>query len=142
MRFAFKTLAIFGLTIAILLALSLIRGTVQDRQRYRAEAVDEIARSTAGAQSLEGPVLFVPFTDRVITTQVDANGAQRRVEQVKTGTWVFFPQSLEVQGSVRSLPRMRGLHEVRVFELDSTQRATFRVPDSARRGPGDAAHHR
>jgi hypothetical protein len=41
MRFAFKTLAIFGLTIAILLALSLIRGTVQDRQRYRAEAVEE-----------------------------------------------------------------------------------------------------
>ncbi len=127
MRFAFKTLAIFGLTIAILLALSLIRGTVQDRQRYRAEAVEEVARSTAGAQSLEGPVLFVPFSDRVITTQIDANGAQRRVEQVKTGTWVFFPQSLEVQGTVRSLPRMRGLHEVRVFELDTTQRATFRV---------------
>jgi len=127
MRFAFKALAVFGLTIALLLALSLIRGTVHDRQRYRAEAVEEVARSTAGAQSLEGPVLFVPFSDRLVTTQVDANGAQRRVEQVKTGTWVFFPQSLEVQGTVRSLPRMRGLHEVRVFELDTTQRAAFRV---------------
>jgi len=127
MRFAFKTLAVFGLTIALLLALSLIRGTVQDRQRYRAEAVEEVARSTAGAQSLEGPVLFVPFSDRVVTTQVDANGARRQVEQVKSGTWVYFPQSLEVQGTVRSLPRMRGLHEVRVFELDATQRAAFRV---------------
>jgi inner membrane protein len=40
---------------------------------------------------------------------------------------VFFPRSLELQGTVRSLPRMRGLHEVRVFELDSVQRAAFRV---------------
>jgi len=127
MRFASKALVIFGLTVGLLLALSMIRGTVQDRQRYRAEAVEEVARSTAGAQSLEGPVLFVPFSDRVVTTQVDAHGAQRRVEQVQTGTWVFFPQSLQVQGTVRSLPRMRGLHEVRVFELDTTQRAAFRV---------------
>ena len=127
MRLVFKALAILGLTITLLLALSLIRGTVQDRQRYRAEAVEEVARSTAGAQALEGPVLFVPYSDRVVTTRMDADGGQRRVEQLKTGTWVFFPQSLEVRGTVRSLPRMRGIHEVRVFELDSTQRAVFRV---------------
>ena len=52
---------------------------------------------------------------------------QRPVEQVKTGTWVFFPESLDVRGTMRSLPRMRGLHEVRVFELDTTLRAAFRV---------------
>lgn len=127
MRLVAKTLMVLGLTIALVIALSMIRGTVQDRQRYRAEAVEEVARSTAGAQSLQGPVLFVPFSDRVVTVQVDANGAQRRVEHVKSGTWVFFPQSLEVHGTVRSVPRMRGLHEVRVFELDSTQRAVFRV---------------
>jgi inner membrane protein len=127
MRFALKTLMVLGLTLALLMALSMIRGTVQDRQRYRAEAVEEVARSTAGAQSLESPVLFVPFSDRVVTTQVDAQGGRRQVEQVKRGTWVFFPRSLELQGTVRSLPRMRGLHEVRVFELDSVQRAAFRV---------------
>ncbi|MGB5104662.1 MAG: cell envelope integrity protein CreD [Steroidobacteraceae bacterium] len=127
MRFASKTLMVGVLTVALVIALSMIRGTVQDRQRHRAEAVEAVARSTAGAQSLEGPVLFVPFSDRVVTTQVDANGAQRRVEHVQHGKWVFFPQSLEVRGTLRSVPRMRGIHEVRVFELDSTQRAAFRV---------------
>lgn len=127
MRFASKTLMIGVLTVALVIALSMIRGTVQDRQRHRAEAVEEVARSTAGAQSLEGPVLFVPFSDRVVTTQVDANGVQRRVEQWKSGTWVFFPLSLEVRGTLSSLPRMRGIHEVRVFELDSTQQARFKV---------------
>lgn len=127
MRFASKTLMVGVLTIALVIALSMIRGTVEDRQRHRAEAVEEVARSTAGAQSLAGPVLFVPFSDRVVTMQVDANGLQRRIEQVQRGTWVFFPRSLEVRGTLRSVPRMRGIHEVRVFELDSTQQAAFRV---------------
>lgn len=127
MRLAAKTLTVLGLTIAILSALSMIRGTVHDRQRYRAEAVAEVARSTAGPQSLEGPVLFVPFSDRVTTKQRDPNGVERTVEQVNRGTWVYFPQTLEVRGTLRPVPRKRGLHEVRVFELDSIQRATFRV---------------
>ena len=127
MRLAAKILTVFGVTIALLIALSMIRGTVQDRQQYRAEAVQEVARSTAGAQSLDGPVLFVPYSDRVVTMQADASGVQRRVEQVETGTWVFFPDSLELRGTMRSLPRMRGLYEVRVFELDTTLRAAFRV---------------
>jgi inner membrane protein len=127
MRLVAKTLTVLGLTIALLTALSMIRGTIHDRQRYRAEAVAEVARSTAGAQSLEGPVLIVPFSDHVTTTQLDPNGVQRTVEQVKNGTWIFFPQTLEVQGTLRPVPRKRGLHEVRVFELDSTQHATFRV---------------
>jgi inner membrane protein len=127
MRLAFKTLTVGGLTVALLIALATIRGTVQERQRYRAEAVAEVARSTAGAQSLEGPILFVPFSDRVVTLQVDGNGVKRPVEQIKKGTWVFFPESQAVRGTMRSLPRMRGLHEVRVFELDTTLRAAFRV---------------
>lgn len=127
MRFASKTLMMFGLSLVLLLALTMIRGTVQDRQRYRAEAVEEVARSTAGAQSLEGPVLVVPYSDRVVTMQPDADGVPRRVEQLKTGVWAFFPNSLDVSGTMRSMPRMRGLYEVRLFELDSTLRATFRV---------------
>jgi inner membrane protein len=127
MKLAFKTVTIGGLTLALLIALTMIRGTVQERQRYRAEAVEEVARSTAGPQSLEGPILFVPFSDRVVTLQIDGNGVKRPVEQVRKSTWVFFPESQAVRGTMRSLPRMRGLHEVRVFELDTIVRAAFRV---------------
>lgn len=127
MRFASKTLMMIGLTIVLLLALGSIGGVVNDRQRYRAQAVEEVARSTAGSQLIEGPVLFVPYSDRIVTLQPGPNGTQRQVEEIETGTWVFFPESLEVQGTMQSLPRMRGLYEVRVFELDSTLRANFRV---------------
>jgi inner membrane protein len=127
MRLAFKILTVVGLTIALLIPLTMVRGTVADRQRHRAEAVEEVARSTAGAQALGGPVLFVPYTDRKVVMQPDARGVQQPVEEVTTGTWEFFPESLEVRGTMRSLPRKRGLHEVRVFELDTTLRSRFRV---------------
>ena len=127
MRLSFKILIVFGLTVALLIPLAMIRGTVEDRQRYRAEAIAEVARSTAGTQALVGPVLVVPYTDRVVTLRTDESGVQRRVEQARTGTWTFFPQTLEVRGRLQSLPRMRGLHEVRVFELASQVRASFRV---------------
>ncbi|HET9693284.1 MAG TPA: cell envelope integrity protein CreD [Steroidobacteraceae bacterium] len=127
MRLFFKILVVFGLTVALLIPLSMIRGTVQDRQSHRTRAVEEVARSTAGAQALAGPVLFVPYTDRVVTLRTDERGIQRRVEQVRRGTWTFFPQTLDVRGRLQSLPRMRGLHEVRVFELATRVRATFRV---------------
>jgi inner membrane protein len=127
MRVTWKILMVLGLTVALLVPLTMIRGTVADRQRYRAEAVEEVARSTAGAQALSGPVLYVPYSDRVVRIRPDENGVPRRVEQVETGGWVFFPRALDVQGRLQSLPRMRGLHEVRVFELDARLRAGFRV---------------
>ena len=127
MRLSIKILMVFGMTIALMIPITMIRGTVADRQQYRAQAVEEIARSTAGAQALAGPVLFVPYSDRVVVMQANPSGVPRPVEQLETGTWMFFPESLDARGTLRSLPRMRGLHEVRVFELDTTQRAVFRV---------------
>src|SRR4026208_798831 len=127
MRLSIKILMVFGMTIALMVPITMIRGTVADRQQYRAQAVEEIARSTAGAQAVAGPVLFVPYSDRVVVMQANASGVPRPVEQLETGTWMFFPASLGARGTLRSLPRMRGLHEVRVFELDTTQRAVFRA---------------
>ncbi|MBP6514775.1 MAG: inner membrane CreD family protein, partial [Steroidobacteraceae bacterium] len=48
MRLALKIATVLGLTFVMLIALAMIRGTVEDRQRYRAEAVQEVSRSTAG----------------------------------------------------------------------------------------------
>jgi inner membrane protein len=127
MRVSLKILMMAALTVALLIPLGLIRGTVAERQRYRAEAVEEVARSTAGAQTLAGPILVVPYSDRVTRVRPDENGVQRRVDVVESGAWVFFPQSMTLRGRLQSLPRRVGLHEVRVYELDADVRARFQV---------------
>jgi len=143
MRIGYKILTVVGLTISLLIPIMLIRGTVQDRQRYQAEAVREVELSTAGAQGLAGPVLVVPYTDRWTETQTDSNGVRRTEERVEHGEWLYFPQSLDVRGVLRPTPRWLGLYEVRLYEFDTTVRATFRVqlpvPDdpSVRRNIGE-----
>jgi inner membrane protein len=127
MRMSWKILMMFGLTVALLIPLGLIRGTVEERQRYRAEAVEEVARSTAGAQTLAGPILVVPYSDRVTKLRPDENGVQRRVDVVESGTWVFFPRSMAARGRMQSIPRRLGLYDVRVYELDADVRAGFHV---------------
>lgn len=127
MRLGYKVLMIVGLTIALMIPVTMIRGTVQERQHYRAQAVQEVERSTAGAQVIAGPVLVVPYTDRRTLTFTDSAGVRREEEQVSNGTWIFFPDKLDLTGTLRPTPRKRGLHEVRLYELDTVVRASFRA---------------
>ena len=57
MRLLLKILMVIGLTIAILVPLLMIRGTIQDRQMYRREAVQTVARSSAGSSTRQ---LLIP----------------------------------------------------------------------------------
>ena len=130
MRLWMKILLVAGMTLAILVPLTMIRGVIQERQMYRVQAVQEVARSYAGAQAFAGPVLVVPYTDTVWVEEKDDGGVPRRVERERSGEWVFFPESLQVSGPMRPDTRRLGLHQVRVYEWDAIAEARFkaRVP--------------
>lgn len=129
MRLWLKILMVLGMTLAILVPLMLIRGVIHDREAYRAEAVREIARSEAGAQGLAGPVLVVPWTETVEVEE--KNSAGEVVRKVKrdgeSGEWLFFPESLALDGAMKPYTRRRGLHEVRMYELSGQLAADFKV---------------
>ena len=116
MRLALKMLLVLGMTLAILVPLMMIRGTIQDRQAYRVQAVDSIARSYAGAQAFVGPVLVVPYVETVEVDEKDAQGVVHKVWREQDGQWTFFPETLDVGGELKPGTRRRGLHEVRVYE--------------------------
>ena len=71
MRLFLKIGFVVAMTLAILIPLLMIRGVIQDRQMYRAQAVSDIARSYAGAQSFAGPVLVVPYTEEVEVEEIE-----------------------------------------------------------------------
>ncbi len=132
MRLVLKMLIVFGLTIAILIPLLLINSVIDQRQMYRNQAVHAIARSSAGAQALAGPVIVVPYTDLVdVEEKNDKGEVVRRVRQEVANQWVFFPQSMETTGRLKPESRFLGLHEVRSYELDAKTSASFklRIPE-------------
>jgi len=127
MRLWLKILMVAGMTLAILVPLMLIRGTIHERQAYRHEAVRDIAANFGGRQVFGGPVLVVPYVDTVEEDVVQGEGDVRRVVQRKPGSLTFFPESLAIDGTLQPDTRRRGLHEVRVYQWDGVAVARFDV---------------
>ncbi|MDH7454666.1 cell envelope integrity protein CreD [Luteimonas composti] len=127
MRLWLKILMVVGMTLAILVPLALIRGTIHERQAYRNEAVRDVAANFGGPQVFGGPVLVVPYTETVDEDVVQPDGEVRRTVQRRTGSWTFFPETLSIEGSLQPDTRRRGLHEVRVYQWDGVAKASFDV---------------
>ena len=132
MRLAFKAVMVVVLTLAILVPLTMVRGTINERQAYRQEAVEAVAQSYARAQGMAGPVLVVPYSEQVEVVEPDAQGVPRTRQTVVEGRWLYFPKTLALEGKLLPSIRKRGLHQVRVYELQGTLAATFdaRIPDA------------
>ena len=134
MRLALKIVIVAGLSLAILLPLLMIRGVIHDRQRFRLEAVERIARSEAGRQAVAPPVLVVPYTETVAVEDLDAQGRVLGVvNRERTGTWLFFPETATLTGTLAPYSRRLGLHEVRMYSLGGQLGAAFeaRIPEEA-----------
>ncbi|MFZ5663338.1 MAG: cell envelope integrity protein CreD [Pseudomonadota bacterium] len=125
LRFWLKGAVVMLMTLLILIPLAMIGGVVSERQQHRQRAVADIARSYAGAQAFAGPVLVVPYVDRVAVRERGEDGVLREVRREVAGEWTFFPQTLELGGTMRPSVRRLGLHEVRVYEWHGEARARF-----------------
>ena len=137
-RLGVKIAVVLALVLIILVPLSMIRGTIAERQQFRVQAVDAVARSFAGAQGIAGPVLVVPYREQVEAEERDAQGVLHKQKRVVERQWQFFPKTMRVAGKVVPSVRERGLHKVRVYELQAGVEASFdvRLPDA------DPAHPR
>ncbi len=127
MRLGLKILMVAALTLAILVPLMMIGGIVGERQAYQAEAVQTVAASFAGAQTLAGPVLVVPYVETIESVENDAKGVPRKVRREQAGRWTYFPEALDVVGTLKPSSRTLGLYDVRVYEFDAVEKAAFRV---------------
>ena len=122
----FKAIVIGILILAILIPLDMIRSTIAERQQFRQQAVASIAESYAGAQSLVGPVLVVPYRVDVPATEV-VNGLDRPTTRIEERQWTFFPKTLRIDGAMMPHVRTRGLYKVRVYELQAKLASRFAV---------------
>ncbi|MES2511581.1 MAG: cell envelope integrity protein CreD [Pseudomonadota bacterium] len=117
-----KLVSLGGVFLLLLVGLFYISGIVQDRQTYRQVAVDGVARSLAGAQTLTGPLVRMACTE---------DWTYKEDDKAKSGhrefTVVAAPASLNVVGNAKLEERARGLHAVQVFNLKS--RITAQWPD-------------
>ena len=124
-RLLLRFLTVGGLALLLLLPLSMIRGTIHERQGYRTQAVERVAQSMAGPQRLVGPLRVVPWTETRSIDYVDAQGRAKSEQKTERGYLLQVPRSLQIDGKLVPDTRRIGLHEVRVFEWRARLRANF-----------------
>lgn len=101
-----------------LLTVGLILG---ERQSRANQVIGEIGMRAGGPQVVGGPVLAVPYEQRVLTTN-----AQNVIEpNIIRGEYFFVAQSGEANANLRVEDRRRGIYKAAVYEADVQFQAAF-----------------
>lgn len=128
----------------LLIPLSMIERTIDERTGRRAQAIQSIASSTAGAQSIIGPVMTVPVEEEFDEEQGHFVGGQaqtRVVRSKRSHNLTVLPRVLHLDGALKVEKRAYGLHSAAVFELQGSITGNFESPSPAALGKlGKNAH--
>jgi len=129
-----KALAIAALACVILIALYMVSGVIDDREKYRNEAVQSIEASYAGPQTLIGPLLVRPYTQTVETTETGDRGVKKTNVRKQNLTATTFPLELDVRGAMIPSERRHGLYKVQVYEFQGELKGRLDVVDPPTEG--------
>jgi inner membrane protein len=125
LKLLLRFLTIGGLVLLLLIPLMMIRGTIQEREAYRHQAVERVIEGTAGKQRMTGPIRVMPWTEVRRTEWLDDKGIKRLREDKTTGHLLQMPKTLEVTGRLEPSERAVGLYKVRVYEWHADLAAAF-----------------
>lgn len=132
------TLVFRFVLVAVLIALmsiplSMVSDIVKERNQLYASVVRDIANIWGHEQTLSGPVLVVPYTEKFITEKVitDKEGNERKVDKIsyKQHTAIILPENLVINGDLRGEHRQRSLYKSLVYKADINLKGQFVRPD-------------
>jgi inner membrane protein len=123
----FKLIAILALTLLICLPLGLIDRTIVERGNFRQEAVASIAAESVREQTIIGPVVVIPYNDQ-FEEKVTENGVARSETRTVRRQHLVFPNNLQVNGTVDTDRRYRGIHQVLVYSGQHKFSGDFVLP--------------
>ncbi|HEX3674497.1 MAG TPA: cell envelope integrity protein CreD [Rhizomicrobium sp.] len=116
----FKLVILVLLTVLMAVPLFVIQLALLDRQSRANDAAQDIANGWGGAQTVAGPVLFVPY-DQEAETVVDG----KTMQSTQHLTAVLLPSSLTLDTKTATDTRWRGIFPVPVYRAALGLHAQF-----------------
>ena len=123
-RVWFKGLLIGMLILLMLIPAAFVSNLVQERAARQEEVAREVSSKWAGAQTVTGPVLVVPYY--VVSTD-EKGETSRTVRQA-----YFLPDKLGISCSLRPEVRHRSLYDVTLYRSQIRLDGAFTPPDIRR----------
>lgn len=113
-----KVAGLFFLLLVLCIPLARIDDLNRARGESQREAAHELAESYAGPQTMVGPVLLVPYVERWMEPLRDAQGKViGQAPQSKEMTHAVFPDKLNIEGSMATQERYRGIFRIPFYTL-------------------------
>ncbi|MEE9327530.1 MAG: cell envelope integrity protein CreD [Cocleimonas sp.] len=125
------------ITIAILIGvmtipLSMVSDIVRERSNNYRAVLSEIASTWGHRQKLQGPALFIPYTEKFVSevTKTDKDGNERKVNKTTYAhrTAIVLPEDLNINVDIKSQKRKRNIYESLVYTADLTVDGYFLRP--------------
>lgn len=125
--FIFKVIGIFLLTMLMSWAVTYINLLISERQNRQEEVKQQIATSSAGAQTIIGPVLVVPYTEEyfVKVTEYKVTKLEKRKEAYVS---YMLPDDLELTGGFSNEYKKLGIYKALMFQLGGNIKGSFKYP--------------
>jgi len=111
------------LALLVQIPVSMISGLVTERQQRNEAAVAEVSSKWGEAQSITGPALVVPYTQR----WTDDSG-DRPITRTARKNAIVLPERLAIHGTMKSEVRRRGIFSVPVYKLGAQVEGEFARP--------------
>jgi len=127
-RSAWRIALLVVLGLLLLIPLTWVRSLVSERTDRAREVHNEIASKWGGEQTIQPPVLSVPYTHQY-------TNAKGKIEFEET--WVrMYPESLAVDAELETQIRKRSLFEVPVYTAAMDLKGAWNLEDASA-SPGD-----
>lgn len=128
----FRFITIVILIGVMTIPLGMVSDIVRERSQLYRGVLNEISSTWGQQQNLQGPALFIPYTEKFITEVVktDKDGYERKVNKTlyKQRTAIFLPNDLDIAVDINGQTRKRSLYESLVYTADVKINGDFSQP--------------
>lgn len=127
----FKVAGVGLIGLLLLIPLGMVNSTMHERRSRQWEAVQSITETWGGEQRFGGPVLVVPYTHKVQTTEmrvIDGRSREVTVDKELRGQAFFLPERLAVDGEITPSIRERGIYKTPVYAARLSVAGRFAAP--------------
>lgn len=130
---AFRFVIIAVLIGVMTIPLGMVNDIVEERTRLYRGVLSEISGTWGHQQNLQGPALFIPYTEKYVTEVIktDKDGYERKVNKTsyKQRTAIVLPEGLKIKVDLKGQTRKRSLYESLVYTADLKVSGDFQRPD-------------
>ena len=117
-----RCLAVFGLTVLLLLPLAYFSDLVEERAWLYQEAITNIAERWGGVQTVTGPALIIPYVSR--DSYESAHGGGRGTKHL-----VVLPKQVSFSANLASQTRYKGIYRYVVYTTPVSISGSYVLPE-------------